>query len=282
MIDNGGMNMKEDHPTRKILQSLSKMKATPDFEQRLRRAITGRDIKGISQNSQPLWEKFNSVWAYSILSVVVCGVLALYMYVRTGVEPMPTALDVPTGSRSTQKNAPSPPTDDQPSLNQAQTISSSKKNKNSDSARSGVVKKDGEIETQNETYSTVTTSSRTAALPQQSVQVNTMSSAQPPEQTLVESKGENTASSSHVTRRMAIDPSKSTTGTLELKIERDAPTLSPDDKRFIQPRIKDMIGAGITNTPITSSLSDTAKTDSLKKLQKQILQTKSKSKKPFD
>jgi len=279
-------NGEDSHPIRKVLKSLHRVQTSAGFEQRLLRRI------GDQQEGHARSERGFSMlrpipsFAYSIFAVVIVGVLAYSVFVRTGISPTSPNPNVPV-LRETGPNQSVPSSEIvPPALSKQPSPSASQPEKELKPERAT-------LEKQILTHEGRTGEKRdfrtTEEAGDQSVQVQDprMTSEvqlNNPEESAATKTEHNAALPvpAVAQRHMVFDKTKSTTGTLELKSGTDTGTVPTDGRRIVDPRIKDALGVGIMNTPVTSLISDSAKTDSLKKLQKQILQTKTKGKKPFD
>ena len=275
----------ENHPARKIAQSLRPVQASPDFEQRLHTRIASSVRPGESEKKSvllPLRRPLPS-FAYSLVAFAAVGVLAYYMYVRTGIVPEPSKPEVPVlqdgGSRPTENS----PKSIVPQPIQQNSQSISKTNEDVNASRRVVPQHEITKSEQPRSTTTVLPDKR-AITEKQDLQKEDAIQPQLQGAAAADNKDEHEEvmpSPIAAPKRMAVDQTKSTTGTLEFKPTYDSSS-SFERHRILQPRFKDVLGIGVMSGAVASPMKDSVKLDSLKQLQRNVLQTKPKGKKPLD
>ncbi|MBI1805123.1 MAG: hypothetical protein HY033_10085 [Ignavibacteriae bacterium] len=280
-------NGEENHPVRKVLQSLRRVQASADFEQRLQRRVAisvRRDESGKISVTFPARRPVPA-FAYSVIAVFVVGVLAYYMLVRTGVSPTSPNPNVPVLHDTVPHETGNLPNYDLPQPVQQNSQSVSKEKEESNVLLKKAPKREVVREEQlhGEMRNTPVGAPR-AATEKRDVKVKAVAQPRLQDEAAAETRAESEEvmpPPAATQKRMVLDQAKSTTGTLELKPTYDSSS-SFARPRIVEPRVKDGLGIGVMNGAVTSPMKDSVKIDSLKKLQRNILQTKTKGKKPID
>lgn len=87
-------NKNNDDKIPKLLKKLSSVKASDDFEMRLRHRILKRQTEGNTKSKFKLSEIFSAyplpAYSLSFLTIIAVGALSYYTFIRTGITPTQT------------------------------------------------------------------------------------------------------------------------------------------------------------------------------------------------
>ncbi len=239
------------HLLRKVLHELPRIKTGDGFEVRLRRRIN-QSLETASP--RPLG---NPSLAYSSIAVALIFVLFYYLFTESHINPVirpPEKIEKVT--RQTQIRS-----GEQATLNPAGTASG---NETREPPLAPTLKRVPAVP--------VAPEARSHSLPTGNPEYNNQLAGSSPTQN---STGTSAAESQNappksVSEGLTIDQNSTTTGILELK-RYDTSSHNGPNKLPFTPRVRDALGVGVLGQGISSSLADSLRLDSLKKLKKQFV-----------
>ncbi len=234
------------------IRSLPKVNAARDFELRLERRIREHEQLLESQVVGTLHSRRRPAFAYSVMAVcLLCGLIYLLALPEFGSLREHHIARVPVAIQQAPPASTSRPTiqaEPQRSVT-LRDLMDQRKTREKIVDRSRVQPQVGQISTQQGQRPAAPSNSQQFRIPDTGIAAT----------------------------RPTIDQSTTTTGILELG---DTSSALHGKARSIRPRVSEGPGVGVIGTAISSSLSDSAKTDSLKKIKKQLLSPKGINKKP--
>ncbi|HZY09757.1 MAG TPA: hypothetical protein VFF29_01255 [Bacteroidota bacterium] len=101
MDEKNQINPKDDHFLHRLMKSLPRVKASPDFEARLQRRILeeskSRGIFGLFTKTSSLMRL--PAFAYSLIALISVGLGSYYIYLRVGVSPIVPSESIPSNQQ---------------------------------------------------------------------------------------------------------------------------------------------------------------------------------------
>ncbi len=224
------------------LHELPRVKASGDFETRLRRRLAASAHPAGALDRIP-------AFVYSSAAVALSCVLIVFLMTMKETPPQEQAKQGSPSQTPAVEEAPAVPSQIQPPAARQQMETAEPRP--SESRRLGVAP-------------------RQAATPEKQVTAAPAPSAVTAEAPVTDA--------SRATE-LEIDQQKTTTGTLELKLP-DSLKSTGQKSRMQAPKVRDVYGVGTLGKSISSPLTDSLKVDSLKRLRKQLLKPKAIERNP--
>jgi hypothetical protein len=246
---------------RSLLRSLPKLRASENFEARLRQRIAHSDeLQGDSDRHRIPLRAIPS-FAYSSIAICMMFVLTYYLITENGIGPVvqpPVAMDHQTQMQPLNRKT-----------------QSSQDNRTTGAGEEKIYAHGKSTAIKNATVEVPTTEKNTWA--------RDVEAGQSPQSVFSSASGGSTTLSETTTSEsgLVIDQKKTTIGILELG-RNDTTNRDGSKSRPFVPHVKDALGVGVVGHGISSSLSDSLKIDSLKRIKKQLFIPKAIEKKPKD
>ena len=247
----------KSHPLRKILHDLPRLKTSDGFEMRLRRRIEQSSTRPQSLWDMPPRPFFIPSITYSSIAVGLVFVMLYYFFTLSNLNPV-----LPVSSRPDQSVRVSGGN----STEEGRGVNSIVLPENP--KHPGQVK--SEIKKVSPGQTTASEGKSVAPARKSSDNERLAGSSLPQESAASPGNPSPPSGTGRVSEGLSIDQKNTTTGILELK-RMDTSTHSGSKNRPFTPRVKDAYGVGVLGQGVSSSLSDSMKLDSLKKLKKQFV-----------